>query len=89
MRKVLAAGLLILGLSTPAVMAQQQAAPQEITLDAEAQRRIERAITALVPEYNERLARDGETSANQWIRQKAFELGQREADLMKQKLGLD
>jgi len=88
MRKILAAAVLSLSLSAPSVMAQQGPA-QEITLDAEAEARVRRAIEALVPEYNRRLARDGETSANDWIRQKAFELGQREADLMKQRLGMD
>ncbi|KKB07440.1 hypothetical protein [Devosia chinhatensis] len=86
MRKILAATLLTLTLSMPSVMAQPIPA-QEITLDAEAEARIRRAVEALVPEYNRRLARDGETSANDWIRQKAFELGQREAELMKQRLG--
>lgn len=88
MRKILAATVLSLSLSTPAVTAQQATA-QEITLDAEAEARIRRAVEALLPEYNRRLTRDGEVSANDWIRQKAFELGQREADLMKERLGLD
>ncbi|WEK03440.1 MAG: hypothetical protein P0Y65_14715 [Candidatus Devosia phytovorans] len=66
-----------------------QAAPVEIELDAAAKARVQAAIEALVPEYNERLRRDGEESANRWIGQKAFQLGQQEADLMKQRLGLD
>jgi len=69
--------------------APTQNAPKEIELDAAAQARVKAAIEALVPEYNRRLQRDGETQANDWIRQQAFELGQREADLMKQRLGLD
>lgn len=66
-----------------------QNAPVEIELDAAAQARVQAAIAALVPEYNMRLQRDGETRANEWIRQKAFALGQREADLMKQRMELD
>lgn len=66
-----------------------QAAPVEIELDAAAKARVQAAIEALVPEYNERARRDGEESANRWIGQKAFQLGQQEADLMKQRLGLD
>lgn len=112
MRKMLASAVLVLGLATSTVSAQDifvpqvmtadpgmlfpnapravaQADAQEITLDAEAEARIRQAVEALVPEYNRRLARDGETSANDWIRQKAFELGQREADLMKQRLGME
>ncbi len=88
MRKILAATLLSFALSAPSVLAQP-APDQEITLDAEAEARIRRAIEALVPEYNRRLARDGEASANEWIRQKAFVLGQQEADLMKQRLVMD
>lgn len=88
MRKILAATLMSFALSAPSVLAQP-APVQEITLDAEAEARIRRAIEALVPEYNRRLARDGEASANEWIRQMAFVLGQQEADLMKQRLGMD
>jgi len=69
--------------------APTQSAPVEIELDAAAQARVKAAIEALVPEYNRRLQRDGETQANDWIRQQAFELGQHEADLMKQRLGLE
>lgn len=65
------------------------AKPVEIELDAAAQARVRAAIQALVPEYQARAKRDGEESANRWIGQKAFELGQREADLIKQRLGLD
>lgn len=72
------------GTSAPA-----QKAPVEIELDAAARARVKAAIEALVPEYNRRLRRDGETRANDWIEQKAFELGQQEADLMKQRLGRD
>ncbi len=64
-------------------------APAEIELDAEALARIEAALAALVPEYHERFWRDGEVSANDWIRQKAFELGQIEAEQMKEQLGLN
>lgn len=60
---------------------------QQIELDDAAKARIQAALQALVPEYNRRARRDGEASANDWIRQKAFELGQREADIMKQRLG--
>lgn len=66
-----------------------QNAGVEIELDAAAQARVQAAVEALVPEYNVRLQRDGETRANDWIRKKAFELGQQEADLMKERLGLD
>ena len=69
--------------------ASAQSAPVEIELDAAAQARVKAAIEALVPEYNMRLQRDGETRANDWIGQRAFELGQREAEIMKQRLGLD
>ena len=72
------------GTSAPA-----QSAPVELELDVAAQARVKAAIEALVPEYNVRLQRDGETRANEWIGQKAFELGQQEADLMKQRLGMD
>ena len=95
MRRLFASTLFALGLIASPVFVQidtgllAQANAQEVTLDAEAEARIRRAIEALVPEYNRRLARDGETSANDWIRQKAFELGQREADLMKQRLGME
>lgn len=71
---------------------QQSAAADEtaeIELDAAAVARIEAALAALVPEYHERFRRDGEVSANDWIRQNAFELGQIEAEHMKQLLGLD
>lgn len=61
----------------------------EIKLDAAAQARVRAAVEALVPEYNIRLQRHGETRANDWIRQKAFELGQQEAELMKQRIGLE
>ena len=61
----------------------------DVELDAAAQARIRAAVEALAPEYNQRRQRDGETRANDWIRQKAFELGQQEADAMKQRLGLE
>ncbi|MBP2302076.1 hypothetical protein [Azospirillum picis] len=57
-----------------------------IELDAAARARVEASIKALVPEYNRRAKRDGEVKANAWIRQKAFVLGQREADLMKERM---
>lgn len=63
--------------------------PVEVELDAAARARVQSALEALVPEYHERFQRDGEVSANDWIRQKAFELGQIEAEHMKQRLGLD
>lgn len=67
---------------------QANAASQTpIEFDAEARRRIEAAIKALVPEYQRRFERDGEQAANDWIRIKSFELGQQEADIMKQRLG--
>lgn len=49
------------------------------TLDATAQARVRSAVRALAPEYHLGAKRDGEQSANAWIRQKAFELGQKEA----------
>lgn len=61
----------------------------EIELDAAAQARVRAAVEALAPEYNVRRQRDGEARANDWIRQKAFELGQQEAALMQQRLGLE
>ncbi len=66
-----------------------QAAPAQIELDDAAKARVRAAIEALVPEYNMRARRDGEESANRWIGQKAFELGQQEAELMKQRLGIN
>lgn len=60
---------------------------EQPALDEAAQRRVRAAIQALIPEYNARVRRDGETSANDWIRQKAFELGQQEAEVMNQRLG--
>jgi len=60
----------------------------DVELDATARARVQAGLEALVPEYHERFQRDGETSANAWIRQKAFELGQQEAEFMKQRLGL-
>lgn len=66
-----------------------QDAPVKTELDAAAQARVRVALEALVPEYNRRFQRDGEESANAWIGQKAFELGQQEADIMKQRMGLD
>jgi hypothetical protein len=76
---------------------QQQAAPREqsnqqaaqngngeIKLDAAAQARVKAAIQALVPEYNQRTRRDGEASANEWIRQKAFVIGQQEGERARQ-----
>ena len=71
------------------VTAPAQSEPVGIELDAASQARVRAALEALVPEYNMRLRRDGEMRANDWIGQKAFELGQQEADLMKQRLGLD
>lgn len=67
-----------------------QAAPAQIELDAAAKARVQATLEAMVPEYHARAQRHGEESANRWIRQKAFELGQQEeAELMKQRLGLD
>ena len=71
---------------------QQRQTPRErasgqLQLDAAAQARVRAAVRALVPEYNARAKRHGEQRANAWIRQKAFELGQREARLMKQRPG--
>ncbi len=67
----------------------RQATPVEIELDAAAKARVRAALEALVPEYNARARRDGEESANRWIGQKAFELGQREAELLKQRMGMN
>lgn len=67
--------------------APTQPAEAQIELDAAAQRRVRAAVQALVPEYNIRAARDGEASANEWIRQQAFQLGQQEAERMKQRGG--
>lgn len=58
-------------------------------LDAVAVARVQSGLKALVPEYRARLTRDGEDSANEWIRQKAFELGQVEAEHMKRRLGMN
>jgi hypothetical protein len=69
--------------------AHQSDARTDLELDTEAQARIRAAVEALVPEYNARLERDGEDRANAWIRRKAFELGQREAELTRRRLGLD
>lgn len=61
----------------------------DVELDATARARVQAGLEPLVPEYHERFQRDGEVSANDWIRQKAFELGQIEAEHMKQRLGLN
>lgn len=61
----------------------------DVELDAEAIARVQSGLEALVPEYHQRFQQDGEASANDWLRQKAFELGQIEAEHMKQRLGLD
>jgi hypothetical protein len=77
----------------PSAAGRQQAGGVEgsvaIEFDAEALARIDAALQVLVPEYHERLRRDGEASANDWIRHKSFELGQIEAERMKQRLGLN
>lgn len=65
----------------------QQRVPAQPELDAAAQARVRAAVRALVPEYNARARRDGEESANEWIRQKGFELGQQEAERMEQRRG--
>lgn len=59
----------------------------EIQLDAAAQARVKAAIQALVPEYNQRARRDGEASANEWIKQKAFVIGQEEGERARQSQG--
>ena len=66
----------------------RHATPAKLELDAKAQARVRKALEALTPEYRTRARRDGEESANRWIGKKAFELGQREADLMKKRLGI-
>ncbi|KAA0971835.1 hypothetical protein FPY71_01510 [Aureimonas fodinaquatilis] len=66
---------------------RKSAPAAQVQLDAAAQARVRAAVQALVPEYNARAKRNGENSANQWIRQKAFELGQQEAELMKRRQG--
>lgn len=43
------------------------------------QQELQAVMRRLTPEYNRRLRRDGETSANAWIRQAAFEMGQQAA----------
>lgn len=68
---------------------QVSQAPAKLELDAAAQARVRVAIEALVPEYHARVRRDGQESADRWIGQKAFELGQQEAELMKKRLGLN
>ncbi len=55
-----------------------------VQLDAAAQARVRASIEALVPEYNQRARRDGEAAANEWIRQQAFTIGQREGDIARQ-----
>ncbi|WP_343315451.1 hypothetical protein AAIB41_11600 [Brucella sp. BE17] len=66
-----------------------KAAPAQVELDDAAKARVRAAIQALVPEYNRRARRDGKESANRWIGQKAFALGQEEAKLMKKRRGID
>lgn len=57
-----------------------------IELDGAARARIQASLKALVPEYKRRAKRDGEAKANAWIRERAFMLGQREADIMKRRM---
>lgn len=69
--------------TTPRARTERAARPADapIELDAAAQARVRAAVQALVPEYHQRASRDGEASANAWIKQQAFVIGQREGDI--------
>jgi hypothetical protein len=46
--------------------------------------RMKELMSRLQPEYEERLQRDGKSSADQWLKETAFELGRRDGQAARQ-----
>src|SRR5690606_25916827 len=71
--------------AAPLAGGAQDAAIDERALRADMQRMIEQRRRELLPEYERRVRSDGKASADDWLRQRAEELGRRDGATIRRK----